>query len=257
MMTNPQPTPRRTPWLSFPRPSPQAPLRLLCLPYAGGGGSIFRNWPARLSTIAEVCPVLLPGREARFRDRPFTRLQPLVDALLDGIAPHLDKPFAFFGHSMGALVAFEASRQLQGRGLAPVCLFVSGSRPPHAPWTAGSVHNLPDREFLACVHDRYHAIPDAVRHNPELAEIVLPALRADFEVLETYHCADFSPVSCPLVVYGGTHDDTVTPAELDTWRRYTAGPFRSHMLPGDHFFLRAAEPDLLADLAAQLAPRAI
>lgn len=247
--------PRRPamPWLSCPRPDPAARLRLFCLPYAGGGGSIFRQWPPRLAGLAEVCPILLPGREARFREPAHTRMEPLVAALEQGIAPHLDKPFAFFGHSMGALIAFDLCRRLQqGRGVSPVCLFVSGSRPPHATWAEASVHSLADRDFLACVHDRYHAIPDAVRDNAELAQIVLPALRADFELLETYQCEEPGRLPCPLVAYGGRQDDTVTPTELESWSRYTDRSFRCRVLPGDHFFLRTAEADLLADLASQL-----
>lgn len=242
-----------TAWLSCPRPDPAARLRLFCLPYAGGGGSIFRQWPARLAGLAEVCPVLLPGREARFRELAYTRMAPLVAALEQGIAAYLDKPFAFFGHSMGALIAFELCRRLEkGRGVAPVCLFLSGSRPPHATWSEASVHSLPDRDFLACVHDRYHAIPDAVRDNAELAQIVLPALRADFEVLETYRCEGSDRLPCPFVVYGGSRDDTVSAAELESWSRYTAGSFRCRVLSGDHFFMRTAEAELLADLAGQL-----
>lgn len=242
-----------TAWLSCPRPDPAAKVRLFCLPYAGGGGSIYRNWPARLAGVAEVRPILLPGREARLRERPHTRMQPLVEAIVEGIAAELGGPFALFGHSMGALIAFEVARRIQrDRGLSPVCLFVSGARPPHAVWTEAPVHSLPDREFLDCLHDRYHAIPEAVRANRELAEIVLPALRADFEILETYRCEDATKLACPIVAYGGMQDDTVAGEELESWGRYTGSAFHCRMLPGDHFFLRTAEAGLLADLSQHL-----
>lgn len=249
----PVPVRHNASWVSCPRPDPAARVRLFCLPYAGGGGSIYRNWPGKLAGAAEVCPILLPGREARFRERPHTRMQSLAASIAEGIGSHLDKPFALFGHSMGALIAFELARCIRrDRGLSPVCLFVSGARPPHAVWTESPVHSLPDGEFLDCLHERYHAIPAAVRENRELAEIVLPALRADFEVLETYRCEDGGRLDCPIVAYGGTGDDTVTGEERESWGRYTAKGFRSRVLPGDHFFLRSAETELLADLSGHL-----
>lgn len=254
-MTDSPPIRPRSCWFSPPR-QPSANLLTFCLPYAGGGASNFKNWQPRLQGLTDVCPILLPAREARFRDPPYRRMQPLVDAIVDALQPNLDRPFALFGHSMGALIAFEVARKLERmvgtRQKELVCLFVSGSRPPHATWSDAGIYTLPDADFLACLHDRYHAIPDVVRDNPELAQIVLPALRADFELLETYRCEDTSPLVCPIVAYGGARDSTVTADELGTWCRYTTAPFRSRLFPGDHFFLRTAESDLLADLAAQL-----
>jgi medium-chain acyl-[acyl-carrier-protein] hydrolase len=253
MSNAPVPPGHATSWLSCLRPDPGAKVRLFCLPYAGAGGSIYRNWSARLAGVAEVCPILLPGREARFRDRPHTQMQSLVAAMAEGIASQLRRPFALFGHSMGALIAFELARRIaRDRGVSPACLFVSGSRPPDAVWTESPVHSLPDREFLDCLHGRYHAIPAAVRENRELAEIVLPALRADFAILETYRYEDGTRLDCPIVAYGGIQDDTVTCEELESWGRYTAKGFKGRRLPGDHFFLRTAEAELLADLSRHL-----
>jgi medium-chain acyl-[acyl-carrier-protein] hydrolase len=225
---------------------------LFCLPYAGGGGSVFRQWVARLNRIAEVCPVLLPGREARFRERPFKRMEPLVAALREGLSAHLDRPFAVFGHSMGALIAFELCRALEREGVSPACLLVSGSRPPHASFSDADVHGLPDDAFLDCLHRRYRAIPDAVRENRELTEIVLPALRADFELLETYRLNDAAGLTCPIVAFGGSSDETVSSDELLEWARYASSALRCHLFEGDHFFLRSAEPELLAAVEKQL-----
>ncbi len=243
-------------WVSCPRPALEAPVRLFCLPYAGGGGSVFRGWPVRLEGLAEVCPILLPGREARFSDPACTRMEPLVTALVEAVAGRLDRPVAFYGHSMGALIAFEVCRRLEQTGAAaPVCLFVSGSRPPHARWSEAAVHHLPDREFLDRLHERYRAIPDAVRDSAELASIVLPALRADFELLETYSCADSGTLACDLVAYAGRGDETVALAEVDEWGRYTAGDFRRRDFDGDHFFMRSVEAEMVADLAEELRRR--
>ncbi len=249
------PHPSKSPWVACPRPNPGAKIRLFCLPYAGGGGSVFRQWPARLNGAAEVCPVLLPGREARFRERPFKRMEPLVAGLCGGLAGHLDRPFALFGHSMGALIAFELCRALEREGFSPSCLLVSGSRPPHASFSDADVYGLPDEEFLDCLHRRYRAIPDAVRENRELAEIVLPALRADFELLETYRLDGGPGLTCPIVAFGGRSDETVSPDELAEWARHTSGAFRCHLFEGDHFFLRSAEPALLAAVESELESR--
>jgi medium-chain acyl-[acyl-carrier-protein] hydrolase len=241
------------PWFSCPRPSPAAPVRLICLPYAGGGGAVFRQWPARLSGTAEVWPVLLPGREARFRERAYTRMDPLVNDLARALLPLLDRPFALFGHSMGALIAFGLCRVLQRQGMSPVRLFVAGSRPPHASFEDDGVVHLPDAEFLDGLHRRYQAIPDAVRENQELAQIVLPALRADFELLATCRFEPGPVLPAPVVAYGGREDQTVSATELEAWARHTGAAFRCRYFAGGHFFLRSAESELLDDLSGELA----
>lgn len=218
---------------------------------------MFRQWPAALNDVAEVCPVLLPGREARFRERPFTRMNALLDSLRQGVANHLDKPIAVFGHSMGALIAFEFCRAMQrDNNMAPACLIVSGSRPPHASFADADMHGLPDDEFLERLHSRYHAIPDVVRQNRELAEIVMPALRADFELLETYRLEQPSRLTCPIVALGGTADQTVRADELSRWADHTAGAFRCRLFEGDHFFIRSAEAELLDVVRSELSAAA-
>jgi medium-chain acyl-[acyl-carrier-protein] hydrolase len=216
---------------------------------------VFRQWPERLQGVAEVCPVLLPGREARFREPAATRMAPLVATLADALAPFLDRPFAIFGHSMGALIGFELARLLESRqGRSPVRVFISGSRSPRSSFADANVHNLPDEEFLDCLHRRYQAIPDAVRENRELAEIIMPALRADFELLETYRYVDGPGLKCPLVVYGGQSDDTVSREELEAWAGYGVGEkaFRCRLFAGSHFFLRTAELELATDVRSEL-----
>ncbi len=243
-------------WVSCPRPDGAAAVRLFCLPYAGAGGSIFRRWPERLTGVAEVCPILLPGREARYHETAYTRMEPLVGAIVQGIAQHLDRPFAFYGHSMGALIGFEVCRRLERDcGVRPVCVFISAARPPHARWSEESVHHLPDGEFLDRLHNRYHAIPDAVRDNPELASVVLPALRADFELLETYTPLASTALGCDMVAYAGRGDDTVRLCEMDEWRRYAGGRFRRCVFDGDHFFVRSREGEVVADLAGEIRRR--
>src|SRR5262245_25071207 len=135
-------------WLAFARPRPQAAIRLFCFPYAGGGASVFRGWANGLPGSVEVCPVQIPGRETRFREPAFTRLPLLIEAVAESLGPHLDRPFALFGHSLGALVAFELARHLQReRGPEPVHLFVSGCGAPQTRGQETLLHTLPAAEF--------------------------------------------------------------------------------------------------------------
>lgn len=257
MRSHPSPAEGRSasPWFVRPRPNPHAQSRLFCLPYAGGGASIFRNWPAKLSAHLEVCPISLPGREARFRDRPFTLMPDLVSELAEALRPVLDLPFAFFGHSMGALIAFELARRIRRTaGSMPAGLLVSGCRPPRSEFLDPGVYALPDGEFLDRLSRRYRAIPNAVRANAELLELVLPTLRADFELLARYEYRDDEALTCPILALGGDRDDTVSPEDLRGWAEYTRGPFNCRTVPGDHFFLKSAESELLAIVAGALPP---
>jgi medium-chain acyl-[acyl-carrier-protein] hydrolase len=200
----------------------------------------------------EVLPVQLPGREARFREPAFTRLAPLVEALAGALRPYLDRPFAFFGHSMGALVAFELARRLRrGTGLQPVCLFASGCGAPQARDTETPIHTLPAAEFREELR-RLDGTPREVLDNEELMDLLLPTLRADFALCETYTYTAGPPLDCPLNALGGLGDDTVSRRELAAWREQTTGPFRLRMLPGNHFFLHAAQRPLLQALTQEL-----
>lgn len=240
------------PWFPFARPRPRAEIRLFCFPYAGGGASIFRDWSGRLPGHTEVCPIQLPGRETRFRDPAFAHLSPLVAALAESLRPKLDRPFAFFGHSLGALVAFELSRRLlEDYKLQPTHLFVSGCEAPHTRSSGGKIHSLSSAEFREELR-RLNGTPLAVLDNDELMELVLPTLRADFSLWETYAYTAGPPLACPIIALGGLGDDMLSRRELDAWRELTTGPFRLRMLPGDHFFLHSAQPLLLQILAQEL-----
>jgi medium-chain acyl-[acyl-carrier-protein] hydrolase len=236
-------------WFPFIRPRPGAEVRLFCFPYAGGGASVFRDWAGRLPGHVETCPVQLPGRETRFREPAFTRVAPLVETLAKSLRPKLDQPFAFFGHSLGALVAFELSRRLQrDHGLQPTRLFVSGCGAPQTRASQTAIHALPLAEFREELQ-RLNGTPAAILDNDELMELLLPTLRADFSLCETYTYIDGPPLTCPITVLGGLSDDTVSRQDLDAWCEQTTGPFRLLLLPGDHFFLNSARPLLIHALA--------
>lgn len=239
-------------WIAFRKPNPQARLRLFCFPYAGTGASIFRTWPAGLPEDVEVCPIQFPGRGSRLMETPFTQLSPPIQALAQALVPLLDKPFAFFGHSLGALVGFELARQLRRQsGVQPVRLFVSADRAPQIPHRDRPIHALPEAEFLGELR-RLNGIPREVLEEAELMQIMLPVLRADFAVYETYVYSSEPPLNCPISTFGGLQDHRVSRGDLEAWRDQTSGSFSLRMFPGDHFFLRTTQPLLLHALSQEL-----
>jgi len=243
-------------WLLFRPGRPDALLRLFCLPYAGGGSSAYRDWQAGFPPEIEVCPVQLPGRENRFLEPPATSMPILVRDLANGLGPFLDRPFALFGHSLGALVVFELCHELRSMG-QPVArhLFVSAHRAPHLPDRRPPIHHLPDDAFVAELR-RLNGTPEEVLGNSELMELVLPTLRADFTISETYRWTWRPPLDCPITVFGGRNDSETTPAELEAWRTHTRGALRVELLPGAHFFLHDSRSQLQAAILRQLmAPR--
>ena len=239
-------------WVSWQSPNPKASLRLFCFPYAGGAALTFRTWPDSLPRAIEICPVELPGRGKRIRSVPFTRLQLLVQAIAIAILPYLDKPFAFFGHSMGGLVSFELARLLRKNyGKSPVHLFISGYRAPQIPDPDPPIHDLPEPEFLEELR-RLNGTPQAVLGNTELMQILFPARRADFAVIETYAYTPEPPLDCPITAFGGLQDREVSCENLKAWQQQTNAAFSLQMLPGDHFFLQSAQPLLLQSLSQEL-----
>ncbi|HHP7244069.1 MAG TPA: thioesterase II family protein [Elainellaceae cyanobacterium] len=239
-------------WVTCPQPNPHASLRLFCFPYAGGSAFTFRGWADQLPATVELCPIELPGRGLRMRENPFTRMLPLVRAIAPFLLPYLDKPFAFFGHSMGALVSFELARLLRRTyGRNPSHLFVSGRRAPQVPDLDPPIHTLPNSEFLQEL-SRLNGTPEAVLQNHELMQLLMPTLRADFAVLETYAYIPELTLDCPITAFGGLHDPEVCCKILEAWREQTCTAFSLEMFPGDHFFLHTAQSLLMQSLSQTL-----
>ena len=245
-------SPAPSPWLLTLKPRPAATRRLFCFPHAGGGGSLFRTWPDGLLADIEVCPVQLPGRENRLREAPLTSLTLLVARLADVLLPWLDRPFAFFGHSMGALIAFELARALrEAHGLSPAHLFVAGCRAPHLPDPDPPIHALPEPEFVEELR-RMQGTPDEVLDHPELRQLIIPLMRADMALVETYTYRAGDPLDGPLTAFGGADDPQAPPETIAAWREHTRGRFQSRIVPGDHFFVRTARPTLLHAISMDL-----
>ena len=229
-------------WIAGPPSAADAPLRLFCFAHAGGGTSCYRPWRAALGPAIDTAPVLLPGRETRIRETPYRRMEELIPALCAALEPQLDRPYALFGHSMGAIVAFETARWFSARGAGPTCLIVSGRLAPRVDNPRRRFCGLPDEQFLAALA-ALGGTPSAVLAEPQLLKMLMPALRADFELNETYRPAAGWRLTCPVVAYLGADDPEVEPAEALRWREETTAAFTLRVFPGGHFYL-ADRPEI-------------
>lgn len=235
------------PWISFPAPRPKAHTRLFCLPYGGGGAAAYFPWLKYLPEQIELCPIRLPGRESRLREPALSCLEILVDQIVLAIEPYLDKPFAIFGHSMGALIGFELLDRLE-KLASPLrsLLFASSRRAPHLPEPDPPIHNLPDPVFIREIQNRYNGIPEAILHDRSLMELFLPTLRADIQLIETYTYTG-NKLSSPIISMGGMQDRRVSPADLQAWQIVTGGDFQMQLFQGDHFYLQS-KPEQMAQV---------
>lgn len=241
------------PWVRI-VPRPEARLRLFCFPYSGAGALAFRTWQDSFPAGVDVCPVQLPGRENRFREAPFTRMHALVGALVEGITPYLDLPFALYGHSLGSLVAFEVARKLRAWGTRqPVHLLVSGCHAPQVQRRTAPLYQLSDEDFLAEV-ERFGGTSKEVLQNKELVKLVLPTLRADLAIYDTYAYISAPALDCPISAYGGLQDRRATQEDMGTWRTQTRSAFSLNMFPGGHFFVQTAQDSFLSALVQALVP---
>jgi medium-chain acyl-[acyl-carrier-protein] hydrolase len=251
-MTLPQNPLPSLPWVSRPRPVARPRARLICFPHAGGSPIGFWPWSAAFPPDIEVATALLPGRSKRRNEPPFTRMPPLVAALEEGLAPLLDVPFALFGHSMGAIVAFELIRALRRRGSPlPVHLFVAAYGAPSLGRPFARMHDLPEPELLAELA-RIGGTPKSVLDEPYARDAIVPLLRADFAVMETWIYAPEAPLPVPITAFGGSDDLAAPRARLEAWRAESARGFGLRTFPGDHFFVHPAPAAMLEEIAATL-----
>ncbi|MFL6129159.1 MAG: thioesterase II family protein [Mycobacteriales bacterium] len=235
-------------WFAGPPPGPAAEVLLFCLPYAGGGAQAFRRWPQLLPAAVGVQPVLLPGRERRILE-PAT-----VDpaAVADAVQARADRPYAFYGHSMGGRLGLEVTRQLRSRDATlPVRLAVGGARAPDEVDPFLDIVRLPDDEFV----DELVALggtPAEAMADPELRDLLLPALRADLGWLAETGPPPPDPLPVPVDAYVGDADPLDGPAEMAGWARQTTAGFRLHEVPGGHFLVHSPPPELVSRLATDL-----
>jgi medium-chain acyl-[acyl-carrier-protein] hydrolase len=232
-------------WFPARREGAAVRCRLFCFPHAGGNALFFRPWQRLMPSDIDVCPVELPGRGARIPEQPFRRMDQLVESLCDIFDPLLTVPFAFFGHSMGAYIAFELARRLRSaNGPAALHLFVSGAGAPNRPGRRPAMHAMPDHHLVAALGE-FGGTPPAVMARQELVAALLPTMRADLELVETYRAPRASRVPCPITAFGGA-EDTIGRRSLEMWSGFTEESFGLRIFPGGHFYLSKAST-ILAD----------
>lgn len=242
------------PWIAYRHPRADARLRLFCFPFAGGSARAYRDWGTDLPREIEVCPVQPPGRERRIAEPLIRRAEPLVDALVEALLPHLDLPFALFGHSLGATIAYEFAQRLRRDGHeGPRLLIVAAQRAPHMKPPGPPVYDLPEAAFRQNLRG-LAGTPEALLADEELMELLGPLLRADFEINDTYRPSGSLPLNCPITAFGGRDDDGVPLHHLEAWRSMTRGRFRLQLLPGNHFTVLARRGAIMAEIATDLLP---
>ncbi|WP_243831981.1 thioesterase II family protein [Naumannella halotolerans] len=228
-------------------------MDLFCFPYAGAGASIYRQWQraAGGDRRFRIVPIQLPGRENRLNEQPYRRMADLVDDFIYAMVPMISKPFAFFGHSMGALTAYEVACALRDRGMPqPARLLLSAFRAPHLPSANIKIYHLPD-EVLKIVLAKDGISPDVLA-SEELMRALLPTLRADLELCDTYEHVPRQPLDVPISAYGGEQDIRVHPEDLAGWCEHTTSTFDLTTYPGDHFYLQPAMDELVKDVRLRL-----
>lgn len=228
---------------------PDATVRLVCFAHAGGGATTFHPWRAGLRPDVRLAAVQLPGRENRLREPLMYALPDIVETIASDLTWADGLPFVMFGHSMGAIVAFEVARQLRREGRAgPAALLVSGKVAPHLPGRAPRIAHFPPAEVLRLMSERHGGVPAAIMRDRELVELMGNALKADLAIVEDYEPAGEAPLDCPIVAIGGDDDAWVARDELDAWVQHTTAGFSSVQFRGGHFYFRT--PDVQQALLA-------
>ena len=226
--------------------------RLFRFPHAGGTGTDYREWPADFPPDIEVLPIQLPGRGCRWNEAPIERMTTLVECLASALAPRMDLPFAFFGHSMGAVVAYELARFLSRHAsVGPFALFASAARAPHVPYPEPPLSALPDSAFLAKLKMLNGFAPE-LRNNEEFLRLILPVLRADMSICDHHRHVPGTPLPCPITALGGRDDRRVAGTHLAAWASLTRSRFRVRVFPGDHFFIGPARRQVTRAIAGEI-----
>ena len=236
---------RPSAWLQrLTRDSVAGSMRLFCFPYAGGSASVFRDWNAYLPKNIDAFAIQPPGRETRFAEPPVSDFREYVKQSVQAILPFTDRPFAIFGHSLGAAAAFETARLLEKHGVATRLLIVSGRQSPGSPPRNAPIAHLPDADFLKAVAS-YNGTPAEVLDNQDLMEILLPMMRADFSLAENYRYTPDLKLSCPIIALASRQDQWLDAETIARWSGMTAGPFESKWFEGDHFYLNQYTRELV------------
>lgn len=249
----PRPPRNKDPWFPGLPPGPEARLALFCFCHAGGGASAYREWVGQLHPALAVRPVQYPGREQRFNEPACQSMDALAEGVLAALEPHTGTPFAFFGHSLGGLLAYELTQRLLARGgPLPAHVFISAARAPHTALPREPLYDLPDDELLARLRTM-GGTPQRVLDEPELMQLFLPLLRADFTIADTYRRPAEDPLlPVPVTTFEGAEDDEVNPEKIAAWSERVGGRHGHVRLPGDHFFLQTSRDRVLEVVEREL-----
>ena len=249
---------KSNPWIVRQSPRSQAVLRLFCFPHAGAGSVIFRDWFNAFPEHIEVCAIEPPGRLARRSERSPRDLDEFTRALEAALAGYLDLPYALFGYSLGALMAFECARALRrNQGLEPRHLIVAAHKAPHIPLKHAPISHAPKESFVHELERRYGPIEPVIKAEPELLDMIVDIMRTDLGMLERYRHQPDTALRCPVVAIGGQQDLSVDRAALQGWQAHTTGGFRTEWFPGGHFFLRQQPQKLRALIQEELTRAAL
>jgi medium-chain acyl-[acyl-carrier-protein] hydrolase len=241
--------------IAVPFSRPAAAMRLFIFPHAGSGASSYHFLAKACKEDAiEVNLIQYPGREMRIREQPCADMEAMIRSLDDDLRSLLaERPFAFLGHSMGALVAFELTRRLVNcGGPVPRHLFLSGRQAPQRPALNLPVDSMSDTAFLDAVGRRYNALPAELMSNPEILSLVLPSLRADFKLMACYQYREGVPLGVGLTLVNGVDDPWVERDSVEAWQVQTAQPLQQHWFPGGHFYLPEAVAEVRQVLLGSL-----
>ncbi len=242
-----------SPWITCYAPRPDATTRLICIPHGGGGPQSYKAWAEQLPEHIEVLALSFPGRGSRHGEAAIHSMPQLADEITEALKPYLNKPYVLFGHSVGALVAYEVACRIQATGLMqPMRLIVSAHETPENSHTDSPMYTLSDSELLDKIGE-LGLVPDNALQNTELAQFILPALRADFELSETYVYQPGKALSAPITATLGSADPLLDKNAMQLWETYTAEAFSLRCYDGDHFYTVSAEQQVLDDIAAELA----
>lgn len=258
-------------FLKFGKAGDAARVRLYCFAHAGGTAATYAPWARLLAPEIEVCAVELPGHGTRMGEEPETDVRAMTQHILPRMIDLQSdrRPFAFYGHSLGAVVAYETALAMRDIAyiaqhavscifsgpeplLEPLHLFVGAARAPHLPPYLPPLSHLDQDDFLLGVQQRYGGISEAILAEPELLEMVVPPMRADFAAYESYRHGSIYPLSCPITAFAGSLDPVVSHEAVSGWADHTSGPFRLHLIPGDHFFLADHREQVLGVLSRTL-----
>jgi medium-chain acyl-[acyl-carrier-protein] hydrolase len=243
---------QKSPWINVFQTSPQAKLSLICFPYAGGGANIFATWKGVLPPSIEILAVNPPGRGARMMEPALCDMDTLVAQLKSELKPFLNKPYVFFGHSLGSVVAFEMARALRAENTTlPKHLFAAGRRAPHVENDGPPIYHLPDDAFKEEIRKK-KGTPEEILNNDELMSLVLPMLKADFQIADTHQYTEGEPFDFPLTYYWGNTDKPANQNNDDAWGNHTAAEYRQREFQGGHFFIHSVKDQMLESLKSDL-----